>query len=35
MIKEGFRSIPIPLHGNADLPKGLVHVILKPAGIKG
>lgn len=34
MIKEGFRSIPIPLHGNADLPKGLVNAIRKQAGIK-
>jgi predicted RNA binding protein YcfA (HicA-like mRNA interferase family) len=34
MIHEGFRSIPIPIHGSTDLPKGLVHGILKQAGIK-
>jgi len=34
MIKDGCRSIPIPIHGTADLPKGLVKVILKQAGIK-
>lgn len=34
MIREGFRSIPIPIHGSTDLPKGLVHAILKQAGIK-
>lgn len=34
MIKEGCRSIPIPLHGNVDLPKGLVNAIRKQAGIK-
>lgn len=34
MIREGCRSIPIPVHGSTDLPKGLVHGILKQAGIK-
>lgn len=34
MIKEDRRSIPIPVHGSADLPKGLVQAILKQAGIK-
>lgn len=34
MIREGCRSIPIPVHGATDLPKGLVHGILKQAGIK-
>jgi predicted RNA binding protein YcfA (HicA-like mRNA interferase family) len=34
MIQEGSRSIPIPVHGSVDLPKGLVHAILKQAGIK-
>lgn len=33
-IREGRRSIPVPVHGNADLPKGLVNAILKQAGIK-
>lgn len=34
MVREGRRSIPIPVHGSADLPKGLVNAILKQAGIK-
>lgn len=34
MIREGRRSIPIPVHGSVDLPKGLVHAILKQAEIK-
>ena len=34
MIREGCRSIPIPVHGSSDLPKGLLNAILKQAGIK-
>lgn len=34
MISDGNRSIPIPVHGSTALPKGLVHAILKQAGIK-
>jgi predicted RNA binding protein YcfA (HicA-like mRNA interferase family) len=34
MIKEGCRSIPIPIHGSGELPKGLISAILKQAGIK-
>jgi predicted RNA binding protein YcfA (HicA-like mRNA interferase family) len=34
MIREGNRSVPIPIHGTADLPKGLLNAILKQAGIK-
>jgi predicted RNA binding protein YcfA (HicA-like mRNA interferase family) len=34
MIKEGCRSIPIPIQGSGDLPKGLINAILKQAGIK-
>ncbi|QWV95790.1 type II toxin-antitoxin system HicA family toxin [Geomonas oryzisoli] len=34
MIKDGRRSIPVPNHGNVDLPKGLVHAVLKQAGIR-
>ena len=34
MIKEGKRSIPLPVHGNKDIPKGLVKTILKQAGIE-
>ncbi|MBN1553905.1 MAG: type II toxin-antitoxin system HicA family toxin [Phycisphaerae bacterium] len=35
MIKEHRRSIPVPVHGKKDLPKGLVSAILKQAGITG
>jgi predicted RNA binding protein YcfA (HicA-like mRNA interferase family) len=34
MIRDGSRSIPIPVHGASDLPKGLVNAIMKQAGIK-
>ncbi len=34
MIKQGRRSIPVPVHGATDLPKGLVKAILKQAGIR-
>ncbi len=34
MVCEGRRSIPIPIHGTTDLPKGLLSAILKQAGIK-
>lgn len=34
MVREGSRSIPVPVHGATDLPKGLVQAILKQAGIK-
>ncbi|MDO9548014.1 MAG: type II toxin-antitoxin system HicA family toxin [Candidatus Marinimicrobia bacterium] len=32
-IKENKRAIPIPIHGNKDLPKGLVSAILRQAEI--
>jgi predicted RNA binding protein YcfA (HicA-like mRNA interferase family) len=35
MVKEGLRSIPVPVHGKKDIPKGLASAILKQAGIKG
>ena len=34
MVKEGERSIPIPVHSNKDIPKGLAKTILKQAGIE-
>ena len=34
MIREGRWSVPIPIHGSADLPKGVLNAILKQAGIK-
>jgi len=33
MIKEGKRSIPVPVHGKKDIPIGLARKILKQAGI--
>lgn len=33
MIKDGCRSIPVPIHGSSDLPKGLERTILKQAQI--
>lgn len=32
-IKPGKRSIPVPIHGNKDLPKVLIKAILKQAEI--
>ncbi len=34
MVREGDRSIPVPVHGKKDIPKGLASAILKQAGIK-
>ena len=34
MIKEGERSIPIPVHGKKDIHIGLLKKILKRAGIE-
>ena len=34
MVKEKRRSIPIAVHGNQDLPPGLINAVLKQAGIK-
>jgi len=34
MTKEGKRSIPVPVHGSKDLPKGLVKAILIQAEIE-
>jgi len=34
MIREGSRSVPIPIHGTNDLSKGLLNAILKQTGIK-
>jgi predicted RNA binding protein YcfA (HicA-like mRNA interferase family) len=34
MIKDGFRSIPIPVHGKKDIRKGTLNSILKSANIK-
>lgn len=34
MAREGRRSVPIPVHGSAELPMGLLNAILKQTGIK-
>lgn len=36
MVRDGCRSVPVPVpvHGNADLPKSLLNAILKQAGAK-
>ena len=34
LVKEGKRSIPVPVHGNKDLPPGLISAIVKQAGLK-
>ena len=34
LVKENRRSIPVPVHGNKDLPHSLINAILKQAGIK-
>jgi predicted RNA binding protein YcfA (HicA-like mRNA interferase family) len=33
MTKAGRRSVPVPVHGKKDLPKGLIAAILKQTGI--
>ena len=35
LVRAGHRSIPIPVHGNKDLPRGLIKAILKQAGVEG
>jgi predicted RNA binding protein YcfA (HicA-like mRNA interferase family) len=32
-IKPGKRSVPVPIHGSKDLPKGLIKAILRQAEI--
>lgn len=34
MVMDGRRSVPVPVHGNGDIPGGLVASILKQAGIE-
>lgn len=34
MEKEGFRSVPVPVHGSKDLGIGLIKAIEKQTGIK-
>jgi predicted RNA binding protein YcfA (HicA-like mRNA interferase family) len=34
MVKQGYRAVPVPVHANRDIPKGLARTILKQASIK-
>jgi predicted RNA binding protein YcfA (HicA-like mRNA interferase family) len=34
MVKEGKRSVPVPVHGNKDMPKGTLSAIMKQTGLK-
>lgn len=34
MEKDGYRSVPIPVHGNKDLGIGLLKAIEKQTGVK-
>lgn len=33
MIKEGFRPVPIPVHGAKDVPKSLVSALERQTGV--
>ncbi len=35
MVKEGIRSVPVPVHGKKDLPKGILSALMKQTGVKG
>jgi predicted RNA binding protein YcfA (HicA-like mRNA interferase family) len=35
VVKEGHRAVPIPVHGNRDLPRNLELAIKKQTGLKG
>jgi predicted RNA binding protein YcfA (HicA-like mRNA interferase family) len=34
MVKDNERSVPIPVHGSKDIPKGLLQKLLKSGKIK-
>ena len=34
MAKEGYRSVPVPMHGSRDLGRGLIKAIEKQTGVK-
>jgi predicted RNA binding protein YcfA (HicA-like mRNA interferase family) len=34
MVKPGRRAVPVPVHGNRDLPPGTVQRILREAGLR-
>jgi predicted RNA binding protein YcfA (HicA-like mRNA interferase family) len=33
MVKPGQRAVPVPVHANRDIPKGLARAILRQAGV--
>ncbi|MBN1576138.1 MAG: type II toxin-antitoxin system HicA family toxin [Chitinispirillaceae bacterium] len=35
MVKEGKRSVPIPVHGKKGLPKGILSALMKQTDVKG
>jgi predicted RNA binding protein YcfA (HicA-like mRNA interferase family) len=35
LVKPGKRSVPVPVHGNKDLPRGLVSAVFRQTGLKG
>jgi len=34
MTKEGNRSVPVPVHGKKDLPKGILAALKKQTGVE-
>ena len=34
MVKDGCRSVPVPVHGKKDLPKGILAALMKQTGIE-
>jgi predicted RNA binding protein YcfA (HicA-like mRNA interferase family) len=34
LVKTGHRAIPVPIHGNRELPIGIESAILRQAGLK-
>jgi predicted RNA binding protein YcfA (HicA-like mRNA interferase family) len=34
MVKDGQRSVPVPVHGKKDLPKGILAALMKQTGVK-
>ncbi|MBN1309413.1 MAG: type II toxin-antitoxin system HicA family toxin [Chitinispirillaceae bacterium] len=35
MVKGGQRSVPVPVHGKKNLPKGILSALMKQTGVKG
>jgi predicted RNA binding protein YcfA (HicA-like mRNA interferase family) len=34
IMRKGSVTVPVPVHGKAEVPKGTAHAILKKAGLK-